>query len=131
MLWKGKDVPEADRARVVALYEMTLSDDARLLPQMQGKPAYLILAMGADRIVRIKAQNLVANLPLQGHSLMPTTAIDIGVVLERRPARSAWLDVIWEARSVLPEPAALRSAARRLARARRVNSCTAARRGWR
>ena len=65
MLWKGKDVPEADRARVVALYEMTLSDDARLLPQMQGKPAYLILAMGADRIVRIKAQNLVANLPLK------------------------------------------------------------------
>ncbi len=37
---------------------------------------------------------------------MPTTAIDIGVVLERRPARSAWLDVIWEARSVFPEPAA-------------------------
>lgn len=36
---------------------------------------------------------------------MPTTAIDIGLVLERRPARSAWLDVIWEARSVLPEPA--------------------------
>ncbi len=37
---------------------------------------------------------------------MPSTAIEIGVVLERRPARSAWLDVIWEARSVLPEPAA-------------------------
>ncbi len=37
---------------------------------------------------------------------MPTTSIEIGVVLERRPARSPWLDVIWEAHGVLQEPAA-------------------------
>ncbi len=43
MLWKGKDVPEADRARVVALYAMEFADDARLLPRMKGKPVYLIL----------------------------------------------------------------------------------------
>ncbi len=65
MLWKGKDVPEADRARVVALYAMDLGDDPRLLPRLKGKPVYLILAMGTDRIVRLKAQNLIANLPLQ------------------------------------------------------------------
>jgi hypothetical protein len=34
-------------------------------PRIAGKPVYLILAMGADRIVRIKAQNLIANLPLR------------------------------------------------------------------
>jgi hypothetical protein len=64
-LWKGKDVPEADRARVVALYEMRLADDARILPEIAGKPIYLILAAGEDRIVRVKPQNLVANLPLR------------------------------------------------------------------
>jgi hypothetical protein len=28
------------------------------------KPIYLILAMGADRVVRLKPQNLIAGLPL-------------------------------------------------------------------
>jgi hypothetical protein len=37
---------------------------------------------------------------------MPTFTMDIGVVLERRKARSAWIDVIWEAHAILPEPAA-------------------------
>lgn len=63
-LWKGVDVAEADRARVVALYEMRLAADARILPKIAGKPIYLILAMGADRIVRVKPQNLIVNLPL-------------------------------------------------------------------
>ncbi len=64
-LWKGSDVPEADKARVVALYEMTLADDARILPQISGRPIYLILAMGTDRIIRLKPQNLIAGLPLK------------------------------------------------------------------
>jgi Protein of unknown function (DUF3305) len=37
---------------------------------------------------------------------MPTLTMEIGVVLERRKARSPWLDVLWEAHAVLPEPAA-------------------------
>jgi hypothetical protein len=37
---------------------------------------------------------------------MPTFTMDIGVVLERRKAKSAWLDVVWEAQAVLSEPAA-------------------------
>jgi hypothetical protein len=64
-LWKGKDVPEADKARVVALYEMTLGDDARILPIVAGKPIYLILAMGPDRIIHMKPQNLIAGLPFK------------------------------------------------------------------
>ncbi|MFM9973681.1 MAG: DUF6352 family protein [Beijerinckiaceae bacterium] len=63
-LWKGKDIAEADRARVVALYEMTLADEARLLPSVGKSPIYLILAMGEDRIIRMKPQNLIAGLPL-------------------------------------------------------------------
>lgn len=64
-LWKGKDAPDADKARVVALYEMTLAADERILPAVSGKPVYLILAMGPDRIIRVKPQNLIAGLPLK------------------------------------------------------------------
>jgi Family of unknown function (DUF6352) len=64
-LWKGKDVPDADKGRVVALYEMTLAADERILPAVNSKPVYLILAMGPDRIIRVKPQNLIAGLPLK------------------------------------------------------------------
>jgi hypothetical protein len=64
-LWKGKDLPEADRARIVALYEMRLAEDSRVTEGIAGKPIYLILGMGADRIVRVKPQNLIAGLPFR------------------------------------------------------------------
>jgi hypothetical protein len=39
--------------------------DARLVDERVGtRPAYLILAMGADRMVRLKPQNLIVGLPL-------------------------------------------------------------------
>jgi hypothetical protein len=37
---------------------------------------------------------------------MPTFTMEVGVVLERRKAKSPWLDVVWEAHAVLAEPAA-------------------------
>ena len=40
-------------------------EDGRLVDERVGdKPVYLILAMGADKVVRLKPQNLVAGLPL-------------------------------------------------------------------
>jgi len=40
-------------------------EDARLVDERVGdKPVYLILAMGADKVVRLKPQNLIAGLPL-------------------------------------------------------------------
>ena len=64
-LWKGTPVPDADKARVVALYAMTGADQSRILPQVGENPIYLILAMGTDRIIRLKPQNLIAGLPLR------------------------------------------------------------------
>jgi len=53
-----------DGKRVVALMRLTI-DDLRLVDERVGdKPIYLILAMGADKVVRMKPQNLVAGLPL-------------------------------------------------------------------
>ncbi|MGL4635180.1 MAG: DUF3305 domain-containing protein [Beijerinckiaceae bacterium] len=37
---------------------------------------------------------------------MPTLTMQVGLVLEKRKANSQWIDFIWEASSVLPEPAA-------------------------
>jgi Protein of unknown function (DUF3305) len=37
---------------------------------------------------------------------MPTMSMEIGVVIARRKPKSRWIDVIWEAAAVLPEPAA-------------------------
>jgi hypothetical protein len=67
-LWGGEDLAEADRARIVALFDMRLADDPRILPHAAGSPIYLILAMGADRIIRMKPQNLVAGLPFKAAS---------------------------------------------------------------
>ena len=50
--------------RIVALMRLTF-EDARLVDERVGdKPVYLILAMGADKVVRLKPQNLIAGLPL-------------------------------------------------------------------
>lgn len=63
-LWNG-DTAGADAAdRIVALVSLTF-DDARIVDERVGnKPIYLILAMDADKTVRLKPQNLLAGLPL-------------------------------------------------------------------
>lgn len=63
-LWKGVS-PGADAAeRIVALMRLSIADVALVDPRVGDKPVYLILAMGADKTVRLKPQNLIAGLPL-------------------------------------------------------------------
>lgn len=63
-LWKG-DTPGADAAeRIVALMRLTFEDSRFVDKRVGNKPIYLILAMDADKVVRLKPQNLVAGLPL-------------------------------------------------------------------
>jgi hypothetical protein len=63
-LWNGAS-PGADAAeRIVALMRLTIADAALVDPRVGDKPVYLILAMGTDKIVRLKPQNLIAGLPL-------------------------------------------------------------------
>ncbi|MFT6672364.1 MAG: hypothetical protein ACJAVZ_003848 [Afipia broomeae] len=63
-LWNG-DTPGADAAeRIVALMRMTFEDSRFVDERVGNNPVYLILAMGADKVVRLKPQNLVAGLPL-------------------------------------------------------------------
>ena len=67
-LWRGESLKADDMDRVIALFRLTFAEDAhtqRLVDKrVRGRPVYLILGMGADRMVRMKPQNLVAGLPL-------------------------------------------------------------------
>jgi len=63
-LWNGAALDDNAAERIVALMRLTI-EDPRLVDQRVGnKPVYLILAMGADKVVRLKPQNLIAGLPL-------------------------------------------------------------------
>lgn len=63
-LWNGAALDASAAERIVALMRLTIAD-VRLVDERVGtRPVYLILAMGADKVVRLKPQNLVAGLPL-------------------------------------------------------------------
>ncbi len=63
-LWNGAVLDDDAAGRIVALMRLNI-EDPRLVDERVGtRPVYLILAMGADRVVRLKPQNLVAGLPL-------------------------------------------------------------------
>jgi len=63
-LWHGERMENSVTERIVALMRLSF-EDVRLVDQRVGdKPVYLILAMGADKVVKLKPQNLIAGLPL-------------------------------------------------------------------
>jgi Family of unknown function (DUF6352) len=63
-LWRGERLEGNVAERIVALMRLNF-EDARLVDERVGnKPVYLILAMGADKVVRLKPQNLIVGLPL-------------------------------------------------------------------
>jgi hypothetical protein len=43
---------------------LTIEDTHLVDDRVGARPVYLILAMGADKVVRLKPQNLIAGLPL-------------------------------------------------------------------
>jgi hypothetical protein len=51
---------------VVALFSLTFAPGTPVDAKAAGHPVYLLLAMGPDRNVRLKPQNLIMGLPLAG-----------------------------------------------------------------
>ena len=64
-LWNGEDLDDATRRSVVGLYRLAFADPADMIDKVRGEPVYLIAAMSADKILRLKPQNLVTGLPVQ------------------------------------------------------------------
>ena len=64
-LWKGDEIDDGTRARVVGLYRLTFADPADMVEKIRGEPVYLMTAMAADKVLRLKPQNLVTGLPVR------------------------------------------------------------------
>lgn len=64
-LWNGDDIDEAAMSAVVGLFALTFRDPSIMLNKVKGEPVYLILAMTADKTIRMKPQNLIIGLPIR------------------------------------------------------------------
>ena len=64
-LWKGEDLDDTARSRVVGLYRLTFVDPNDVEAKVRGEPVYLIAAMGPDKVLRLKPQNLITGLPVR------------------------------------------------------------------
>jgi Family of unknown function (DUF6352) len=58
-LWHGEELGEATQRRVVALFRLTFGNPDLATASIRDDPVYLILAMTADRVLRMKPQNLL------------------------------------------------------------------------
>jgi Family of unknown function (DUF6352) len=63
-LWNGAALDGGTFERIVALMRLTIEDAGLVDERVGTRPVYLILAMGADKVVRLKPQNLIVGLPL-------------------------------------------------------------------
>ena len=64
-LYNGDNLAEEELDRIVGLFRLEFLEEADLVETMHGKPIYLGLAMRADGTLKMKPQNLLANLPLK------------------------------------------------------------------
>jgi hypothetical protein len=62
-LWHGEDLDEKTQCSVVALFRLVYSDPATA--PIEADVVYLILATTADKMLRMKPQNLLTGLPAQ------------------------------------------------------------------
>jgi hypothetical protein len=64
-LWNGETIDEGTQSRLVGLYRLQFVDPAEMIETVRGKPVYLLMAMTADRMLRLKPQNLLTGLPIR------------------------------------------------------------------
>jgi hypothetical protein len=62
-LYSGDQVPEDETDRIMGLFRLESLEKSAFNPAMKGKPVYLGLAMTPQRLVKMKPQNLLMNLP--------------------------------------------------------------------
>jgi len=63
-LYHGETLEPDAQERIIALFDMTIPDDALVLEQASGRPIHLAMAMTPDKRLKMKPQNLLFNLPL-------------------------------------------------------------------
>ena len=65
LLWRGEEVEESARNRVVGLFRLSFRDPGVAVETLRGEPVFLILAMDKDKVLRLKPQNLLTGLPVR------------------------------------------------------------------
>jgi hypothetical protein len=63
-LYRGEELDDARRARLLALFRLEFRDPADMLERVRGRPVYLALAMSPAQRLKLKPHNLLINLPL-------------------------------------------------------------------
>jgi len=64
-LWNGETLDNAAMSAVAGLFALRFCDASVMLDKVKGEPVYLILAMTADKTIRMKPQNLITGLPIK------------------------------------------------------------------
>lgn len=63
-LYRGETLPFETAERIIALFKMEILEEEMIKPDFRGRPVFLGLAMTQGKRIRMKPQNLLANLPL-------------------------------------------------------------------
>jgi Family of unknown function (DUF6352) len=63
-LYRGEELEDARRVRLLALFRLEFRDLADMLERVRGRPVYLALAMTGAQRLKLKPHNLLINLPL-------------------------------------------------------------------
>lgn len=63
-LWQGEEVEPGRMRRILALARMDFADPGAMRQDVAGRAVYLALCADENDVVRMKPQNLLANLPL-------------------------------------------------------------------
>ncbi len=64
-LYLDRPVEPERMQRLLSLFRLTFQDPREMRDDVAGKPVYLALSMTADKLVKLKPQNLLLNLPLR------------------------------------------------------------------
>ena len=70
-LWQCGMLDADERAAIIAFYRLSFADPSVALDRLAEEPVYLILAMTAERALRMKPQNLVTGLPIRQLASVP------------------------------------------------------------
>jgi hypothetical protein len=65
-LYEGQEVAPERMQRLLSLFKLEFADPREMRADVAGKPVYLGLMMTEARLLRLKPQNLLLNLPLAG-----------------------------------------------------------------
>ncbi len=64
-LWRGGVLDADERAAIAAVFRLVFADRGIALEHLADEPVYLILAMNAQRVLRMKPQNVLTGLPIR------------------------------------------------------------------